>query len=284
MKINSIFSEHTKPLLPIPTHFKQGGKLSFPIKCVLFDIYGTLFISGTGDIGLAQKSEAPSTRLQTLLLKYDISTPPEPLLKSFFEAIEKQHDSLRIKGVDFPEVKIEKIWSSVLQNDDLETVKRFALEFELLKNPVYPMPHLKEVLNACNIQNILMGIVSNAQFYTSFLFRWFLKSDMALLGFSSDLIFMSYQMEYAKPSEHLYKTAVKNLSVVGINPNEVLFVGNDMRNDIYPANRVGFQTGLFAGDARSLRLRKEDPLCKNLKANLIITDLRQILDLLKNNR
>jgi putative hydrolase of the HAD superfamily len=280
MKINSIFSAHTKPLVPIPTHFKQSGNITFPIKCVLFDVYGTLFISSTGDIGISKRSATSSTPLQSLLLKYGITTPPEPLLKSFFETIEKQHDALRAKGVDYPEIHIEKIWSSVLKNDDMETVKRFALEFELLKNPVYPMPYLKEVLNFCKNKNVLMGIVSNAQFYTSFLFQWFLKSEIASLGFSTDLIFMSYQIGYAKPSERLYKAAVEKLYTMGINPNEVLFVGNDMRNDIYPANMVGFQTGLFAGDARSLRLRQEDPLCKNLKANLIITDLRQILDYL----
>lgn len=284
MKIDAFFLTHAKPLTPIPTSFTKSGGLTFPIKSILFDIYGTLFISGTGDIGISQTNPTPSMPLEKLLLKYHIAIPPSSLLSSFFEAIEKQHDTLRKKGVDYPEVKIEKIWSSVLQNDNMDLVKEFALEFELLKNPVYPMPNLKKVLAACKEKRFIMGIVSNAQFYTPFLFQWFLKSDMEPLGFSRDLMLMSYQMGYAKPSAYLFKTAAEKLAVLGVTPEEVLYVGNDMRNDIFPAHRVGFQTGLFAGDARSLRLRQDDLLCKHIKPDLVITDLQQLLDVLENNR
>jgi putative hydrolase of the HAD superfamily len=54
-----------------------------------------------------------------------------------------------------------------------------------------------------------------------------------------------------------------------------------MLNDIYPAKMVGFKAGLFAGDARSLRLRENHPKCQNLFADLVITDLVQILDLVQ---
>ena len=43
---------------------------------------------------------------------------------------------------------------------------------------------------------------------------------------------------------------------------EVLYVGNDILNDIlkniWPAATVGWETALFAGDKRSLRLRTDD--------------------------
>jgi len=51
-----------------------------------------------------------------------------------------------------------------------------------------------------------------------------------------------------------------------------------MLNDIYPAQRAGFKTGLFAGDTRSLRLRKNEPVCENMSADIVITDLIQLLD------
>lgn len=281
MKIDRIFSAHIKSLAPIPTEMYPGGSLTSPIKCILFDIYGTLFISGTGDIGIAQRNAAPITPLQSLLSKYQLPVPPDSLLKSFFQSIENEHHALRAQGVDFPEVDIQKIWSTVLQTSDVDMVKKFALEFELIKNPVYPMPHLSELLSACHTGEIVMGIVSNAQFYTPLLFQYFLKSDMASLGFSNDLIFMSYQSGYAKPSLHLFKKAAEKTFEKGIGLDEVLFLGNDMRNDIYPATEVGFRTGLFAGDSRSLRLREDDPLCANLKPDLVITGLEQLLQHLK---
>jgi putative hydrolase of the HAD superfamily len=57
----------------------------------------------------------------------------------------------------------------------------------------------------------------------------------------------------------------------------VLYVGNDMRNDIVPAASVGFNTALFAGDQRSLRLRESDADCRNVTPDVIVTDLRQLI-------
>jgi putative hydrolase of the HAD superfamily len=56
-----------------------------------------------------------------------------------------------------------------------------------------------------------------------------------------------------------------------------------MLNDIYPAHRSGFQTALFAGDARSLRWRRDDPRCSGLTPDLVVTDLNQVADLLTGN-
>jgi len=52
-----------------------------------------------------------------------------------------------------------------------------------------------------------------------------------------------------------------------------------MLKDIYPAKMTGFKTALFAGDSRSLRLREDDSKCKNLSADIILTDLIQVLEL-----
>ena len=126
-----------------------------------------------------------------------------------------------------------------------------------------------------------MGIISNAQFYTPWLFRWFLNEDPQGLGFDSDLIFYSYCYETAKPSATLFEMAAGRLADRGIQPNAVLYLGNDMRNDIYPARNAGFQTALFAGDNRSLRLRAEDPRCRDLKPDLVVTDLGQLIQLIQ---
>lgn len=47
----------------------------------------------------------------------------------------------------------------------------------------------------------------------------------------------------------------------GIAPERTLFVGNDMLKDLYPARGAGLRTCLFAGDARSLKMRLDDPRC-----------------------
>jgi putative hydrolase of the HAD superfamily len=264
-------------LTPLPTSLEPGGALTEKIKCVLFDIYGTLFISGSGDISLAGKKSPEIEEINQLLTKYTIRKSPQTLLKEFYHAIKTRHEELRNRGVDFPEVNIDRIWMKVLQKDDTDIVRQFAVEFELIVNSVYPMPNLEKMLSACRHRNILMGVISNAQFYTPYLFKWFLNSDLNDLGFDPDLIFYSYRFEVAKPSPVLFRLAAEKLEAKGIPPSCVLYLGNDMLNDIYPAKGIGFQTALFAGDKRSLRLRSDDPRCKNLSADLVITDLSQLI-------
>ena len=53
-------------------------------------------------------------------------------------------------------------------------------------------------------------------------------------------------------------------------------VGNDVRNDILAARRAGLRGALFAGDARSLRLRRDDPACAGLEPDLVLTELPQL--------
>ncbi len=263
-------------LAPQPTSLKPGGAISNKVKCILFDIYGTLFISGSGDISLANKKSPHSDRINQLLTHYKINKTVKVLLDEFYQAIKARHAQLRGRGVDFPEVRIDQIWTTVLSEADTEMVKQFALEFELIVNPVFPMPNLQRMLSACRHRGLLMGLISNAQFYTPYLFRWFLNKNLEELGIDPELVFYSYRFEVAKPSPKLFRLAAEKLGAQGILPTEVLYVGNDMLNDIYPAKTIGFQTALFAGDRRSLRLRADDPRCKNITADVVVTDLIQL--------
>ena len=269
---------YIEPLSPLPTSLNPSKKLKEKIKCILFDVYGTLFISGSGDISIALQQSRLTQNLKNLLDRYQIKKKPQIVLDDFFSAIDIEHKRLKKKGVDFPEVKIDRIWMRVLEIEALDAVRAFAVEFELIVNPVYPMPNLEKVLSDCKKSKILMGIISNAQFFTHYLFNWFLDSSPEDLGFKTDLIFYSYKSGHAKPSPVMFEAAAKNLRNIDISAHSVLYIGNDMLNDIYPAKMVGFKTALFAGDARSLRLRKNHPRCQNLSADIVITDLVQILD------
>ena len=269
---------YIEPLSPLPTSLNPSKKLKEKIKCILFDVYGTLFISGSGDISIALQQSRLTQNLTNLLDRYQIKKKPQIVLDDFFSAIDIEHKRLKKKGVDFPEVKIDRIWMRVLEIEALDAVRAFAVEFELIVNPVYPMPNLEKVLSDCKKSKILMGIISNAQFFTPYLFTWFLYLSPEDLGFKSDLIFYSYKSGHAKPSPVMFEAAAKNLRNIDISAHSVLYIGNDMLNDIYPAKMVGFKTALFAGDARSLRLRKNHPRCQNLSADIVITDLVQILD------
>jgi putative hydrolase of the HAD superfamily len=277
----ALFKKYTHALSPVPTHRQPAGRLDNAVKCILFDVYGTLFISDSGDIGIAGSKSAKHPVLQNLIDKYHLNATAENLVQILYDCIEKKHRALRQEGIDFPEIEIDEIWKEILNTEDRLAARQFALEFELIVNPVYPMPHLKDVLASLKKRRIKMGIISNAQFYTLYLFDWFLNGDPKDLGFDADLIFLSYRLKRAKPSRKLFEAAAKKLKRLNIPGSCVLYVGNDMRNDILPAKETGFQTALFAGDRRSLRLREDDPECKNVTPDLIITDLMQLLEHIK---
>jgi putative hydrolase of the HAD superfamily len=269
--------KYLHPLAPLKTSLTPTGKLRAEIKCVLFDIYGTLFISGSGDIGRTEPNAPQLAQLKELLAEYRIHKTLRTILEELNGAVNARHAALRQRGIDFPEVNIDQIWRQVLQNEDQTAVRQFAAEFEFITNPAFPMPHLVDLLTACRQQGILMGIISNAQFYTPCLFEFFLDSGPEGLGFSPDLIFYSYRFGVAKPSVALFEAAAAKLNAKKIKPAWVLYIGNDMLNDIYPAKLSGFQTALFAGDRRSLRLRADDPRCRDLTADLVVTDLGQLI-------
>lgn len=270
-----------KPLKPLPTGVDTSFSLHHPISALLFDVYGTLFISGSGDIGISEPSPIQQQTVNQLLKDYGIPQNADEIKNRLFAAIEQEHTRLKQNGVDYPEVEIDRIWMKILEISNPETIREFAVKYELAVNPVYPMPNLVEVLSTCQDSGMQLGIISNAQFYTLYLFKWFVGDWPQNLGFNPDLLFFSFQMGVAKPSLTMFEQAADQLAKRKIEPMAVLYVGNDMLKDIYPAKRIGFQTALFAGDARSLRWREDDPLCRNLKPDIVVTDLIQLINFLK---
>ncbi len=272
------FKNQLRILDPIPCAYPPGGRLRKPVHAVIFDIYGTLFISGSGDVGTAEEGLNGVSSLKDLCRSFDIDTPPGQLSKRLLDAIRRIHQQQRSKGIPFPEIEIDVVWQNILEWADMDRVREFALAYEWRVNPTYPMPGLDETLRTIQHRGLMMGIISNAQFFTPLLFRWFLGRFPNKIGFEDELTFYSYRFGEAKPSSALFKRCARNLVERGIAPESVAYIGNDMLNDMMPAKEIGWQTVLFAGDLRSLRLREDRPECQRFIPDLVVTDLRQLLE------
>jgi putative hydrolase of the HAD superfamily len=191
----------------------------------------------------------------------------------FCHAVQRRHEEARAAGIAWPEVRAEEIWAEyegpvpadweVPEQAGADPRGRAlgrerALRYELAVNPVYPMPGAESLLRALAKNSYVAGIISNAQFYTPLLFNAFFDASPEELRFDPELLIYSFEEGEAKPSPRLFAKARDILARKNISPREILYIGNDMRNDIIPAAEAGFVTSLFAGDRRSLRLREAE--------------------------
>jgi putative hydrolase of the HAD superfamily len=288
-----IIRNNSSPLRPKPTGLSFVNTIDRPPRASIFDVYGTLFISGSGDIGtteMAAKADLFRTSFQSAGFSVrgpDLGTYAE---KEFYTRIRQRHEKLRARGIDCPEVDILRIWRDVcgaaadngyITGEYSEKNLYFlAVEYETRANPVWPMGDIEGLVEQLRRKNIIPGIISNAQFYTPLLFPALVGKTAAELGFREDICTYSYRTSRAKPSAELFPPLCSVLrEKYGIGPRETLYIGNDMQNDIWTARQAGCSTALFAGDKRSLRLREDHPCCKNLVADAIVVSLDQVYSL-----
>ncbi len=282
------------PLTPLPTGLRPGLGPLPGIRAVLFDVYGTLFLSASGEPGSAAGA-GPAQALQEALGACGLRPADgagrrgQELLA---EGIREAHRSRRAVGVDHPEVEMRAVLGEVLRRlaaermvrgeaeTDPQAVEELAVEYECRANPVWPMPGLAATLAALRERRLALGIVSNAQFYTPSLFPALLGQSLSRLGFRASLCAWSYRLLEAKPSPALFAGPLTALARAGVAPAEVLYLGNDRLNDLWPAGRLGLKTALVAADRRALRLREADRRLEGVKPDLTLTALDQLLEAL----
>ncbi len=279
--------QHSASLLPLETGETAVLERLNGIRAVVFDVYGTLFISGSGDISLAQKEDrSPALAAALDTAGFDIRMKEADWAGLFHETLQAFSETRRQEGIEFPEVRIEEVWAGFSDaagrkgwlsgGGDLDLA---IIDHECRVNPCWPMPGLLEILHWLSSRGYRLGIVSNAQFYTPLLFPALLGHELLDFAFDEDFCIWSYVEREGKPSTQLYRKLAGRLSLKGIRPEETLYIGNDLRNDIWPAGELGFQTALFAGDQRSLRWRRDDPACGGVRPDRILTDLRQVREI-----
>ncbi|WFB37737.1 HAD family hydrolase [Kiritimatiellota bacterium B12222] len=249
------------------------------VEAVIFDIYGTCFLSGSGDIGTVAENPKVGALIEALR-EQGVALSPEladEALARFYELIALDHEQEKVKGTQYPEIRILDIWEQWRREAAVNVnVQQLAIDVECRLNPVWPMPGVDSCLQGLQQMGLTLGVVSNAQVFTPCLFPALLGKKMEDYGFSPQHCVWSWTLKEAKPSVRLYEGLLSRLD--GIAPEKCLYVGNDMLNDITPASQVGMKTALFAGDRRSLRLREGDERVAGVVPDIVITRLTQLLE------
>lgn len=285
-----LIRRHARPMEPIATDVQPVLRPLEGIRAVLFDIYGTMIISGSGDVGTVAAARGESFSAACSATGLQLIASGDEGARVFVDTIQAAHADSHKCGIAHPEVDIVEIWRRTLcelrerdlAGNDVDKIdlQRLAMEYEVRVNPTWPMPGLASCLEQLRAKHLQLGIISNAQFFTPLLFPALLDQSLFDAGFAESLCIFSYLYGQAKPGTFLFERARESLESQAIAPGEVVYIGNDMLNDVLPAGQIGFRTALFAGDERSLRLRAGDPRVADVQPDLTVTSLDQLPSML----
>jgi len=265
-----------RPMRPVPTGLAPHLPPVEGIAAVVFDIYGTLIISAAGDIDAITEEERET---DSILDEFGVS--PAYFDALYRSTVKRHQDARRLHGIAYPEVEIREVWADILEAlcltpEDAGAIEEVALRYECGKNPVWSMPGAGRAIRGIRAAGKKLGIISNAQFYTLPVIEGLFGVSLDGMGFNPELQVFSYREREGKPSRRLYEIFAERAAREGLSPDQIFYLGNDMTKDILPARELGFRTGLFAGDARSLRLgglSEEEAIAT---ADAVITDLAQL--------
>ncbi|MGO9244875.1 MAG: HAD family hydrolase [Verrucomicrobiia bacterium] len=251
-------------------------------KVVFWDVYSTLVIARRGDLDSLLKRETElRMAFDRTVRNFSLHAAPARLHELFLRGIQAEREMRRAEGVAHPEVRVDEIWFKLLekfQSDEPPTLsfaREVSLFFERQANPKELQFRAFDVLTTLQKRGVLHGIISNGQFYTPIELSDLLdeESHGAIRTYESlfdmRLVFFSFELGVAKPDPTAFRRAVEVLTKDNIMPDDCVFVGNSLTNDVAPAQHMGFRTVLFAPEAV--------PECA-IKPDLVIHNLGQLLE------
>lgn len=289
-----IMRDQSKPLHPHPSGYDFEWREVPECEAIMLDVYGTLVCSGVGDISLSEDSNEDRDFYRTLgraLEDAEVWTESAQAARfspslTYREIILGDHRASRVLGISHPEVNILHVWERLmtewkgnapsgksLPDLELADIIRLAVHYECIVNPVWLYDGVAEFLKNVKATGKPMGIISNSQFYTPLMLQCFLGMTLAEAGIDDTISSWSYREKVGKPNRKLFEAAAERLqNRYQLAPEKVLFIGNDLLKDVYGSRQLGFITGLYTGDDRSLKLHENESLCKGLHPDWIFDD------------
>ena len=251
-------------------------------KIIFWDVYGTLVAAERGDLDSLIRREAElRTAFERTVKNFSLAIAPALLHNLFLRGIQAEREARRTEGLVHPEVRIDEIWFKLLEkiqanvSPSINFAREVALFFERQANPKQFQPHAYEVLTILQDRRLRQGIISNAQFYTPIELSTLLRheSNGAVCTYKSvfdpRLVFFSFELGVAKPDAAAFRPAIEALTRENVMPDECVFIGDSLTDDIAPAQHLGFKTVLYAPTTVT---------DASVKADLVIHNLAQLLE------
>ena len=201
-------------------------------KAILFDLYGTLI-----DIETDESMDEIYRGIAHYLTYHGVYLHRWEVRERYYDIMKQQKDA---RAESYPEIDVEAIWNEFLVQ---EGIKASVLRGQLAKviahlyrgisrNRLQLYPDVKRVLNELQTRYRL-ALISDAQ-------SCFALPEIRAVGLEGyfESMVISSHHGYRKPDSRLFRKTLDNM---GLDPGEVIWVGNDMYRDIYGARLVGIR-------------------------------------------
>src|SRR4249920_1489761 len=239
------------------------------IRAVACDVNGTLVRILTED-GMDQifRSAAHFLTYQGIVLHRD------EVRELYFRTMKEQQ---RTSAEEHPEFDAVGIWRTIidghrtdftrtLPTEKLEQMPLFLAEMSrgISRRRLGLYPHVREVLDVLR-RHYPLALVTDAQ-------SAYARAELHKVGLLDyfDPIVVSGDHGYRKPDRRLFQLALDGMGVAAEN---ALYVGNDMRADIFGAREVGMTTVMFDSDQGT-------KVYQDCVPDHTITDFRDLLTIL----
>ena len=190
------------------------------IKAVVFDAYGTLISTGTGSIEAAQK-----------ILDLHGSSISAKAFYADWKQYHREHMDHLTQFVTEETIFRRDLEKLYVQYDlPGKAAEDVGIMLNTLGNRM-AFPESKEVVERLK-RSVTVCIGSTTD--TEPLMR-----DLARSGVTVDRVFTSEGLRVYKPQKAFYE---KILAVLSLHPEEVLFVGDSLTDDVYGPRQVGMKT------------------------------------------
>ncbi|MHA1506083.1 MAG: HAD family hydrolase [Candidatus Asgardarchaeia archaeon] len=237
------------------------------IKAVFFDFFRTIF-------DYSRDYERLSTIFRKIFLKYGIT--PKGKIKD--DDLREIIDSVFRKAREIEESSIEQlpyhkmikgafkeVFGLELNDSDVYAIIDVTSKY----SKFHPITDLKNMLQRIKDRGIYVGLISNTAV------DWPIKVLKRYKIFHLfDVVLLSSEFGVRKPHPKIFFAALNKL---GVSPEESIFVGDSIENDIVGANKVGMWTvWLRRGEYRALNELDST----YVKPDFIINNLDEIFDVI----
>lgn len=203
------------------------------IKGIIFDLYGTLI-----DIETDESMDEIYRAISHYLTYHGVYLHRAEVRERYYQIMKQQREA---SGEEYAEIDVEAIWNEFLLQEGIrfgptrgQLAKVLAQVYRAISRKRLQLyPGVKEVLNTLHA-GYRLAVVTDAQ-------SCYALPEIRAVGLDGyfDPVIISSRSGFRKPDSRLFRKALDNM---GVEPSEVICVGNDMFRDTYGATMLGIKT------------------------------------------